>query len=82
MSSGGSVAVNVGSTALVRPCWADYVKLTRPRLSVMAKVRHPGFRIRAEYLGTERGRREGYTPRRLTESDCDGLMRSGLEMHS
>lgn len=35
MSSGGSLAVNAGSPALVRSCWADYVELTRPRLSVM-----------------------------------------------
>jgi heme o synthase len=35
MSAGGSLAVNAGSPALVRSCWADYVELMRPRLSVM-----------------------------------------------
>ena len=35
MSAGRSLAVNAGSPALVRSCWADYVELTRPRLSVM-----------------------------------------------
>src|SRR5262245_304703 len=34
MSSGGSLAVRSGAPSLVRSRWADYVELTRPRLSV------------------------------------------------
>src|SRR5262249_20317585 len=39
MSSGGSLAVRSGAPSLVRSRWADYVELTRPRLSVMVLFR-------------------------------------------
>ena len=47
----------------------DYVEEAWRIVDPVLKAKHAGLRIRAEYLGTGRGRTSRSTPRRLAEPD-------------